>query len=163
MLTFQIREENSDNVVGYVVIKHKVGDFLNDGLDELVYPEGAYGLTLMAVLPSYRSMSLGTLLVFIAISEVQANGGRHLYLKNPLSDVYGFYIQLGFHPDPDGVDKRRQKFDDATSLPWLSESFLFAVKLQIGRSYPLWRGQVDIVHAILSSKTSPVFQFYQPH
>ena len=92
----------------------------------------------MSVLPSYRSMSLGTLLVFIATSEVQTNGGRHLYLKRPLSDVYGFYIQLGFHPDPDGVDKRQQQFDDLTSLPWLSETFRFAVKLKIDRGYPLW-------------------------
>ena len=161
-LTFQLFEENGRKVVGYVVIKHKFGDFLDDDRDELVYPGGAYELSLMAVLPSYRSMSLGTLLVFIATREVQANGGRHLYIVNPLSDVFGFYLKLGFHPDPGGDAIRQQKIDEATNFAFLSENFVFSTKLQMGRSHNLWRGQVDLLYTILLGKTAPLFQFHQP-
>ncbi|UYM15362.1 GNAT family N-acetyltransferase [Endozoicomonas euniceicola] len=161
-LIFQLFEENGGKVVGYVVIKHKFGDFLDDDRDELVYTKGAYGMSLMSVLPSYRSMSLGTLLVFIATREVQANGGRHLYIVNPLSDVFGFYLKLGFHPDPGGDAIRQQKIDEATNFTFLSENFVFATKLQIVRSHNLWRGQVDLLYTILLGKIAPLFQFHQP-
>ena len=145
-----------------VVVKHKFGDFLDDELDELVYPEGAYGLSLITLSPFYRNISLDTLLMFIVTREVQVNGGRHLYVINPLADVLGFYIRLGFHPDPGGATIRCQKLDDATNFAFVNANFTFTTKLQIGRSYPLWRGQVDIVQTILSNKIPPLFQLHQP-
>ena len=52
----------------------------------------------------YRNISLGAMLMFIIVREVQVNGGVYLYLRCPVLDSLGFYCQFGFYPAPENVE-----------------------------------------------------------
>ena len=129
--------------------------------DNPVYPEGAYGLRSIWVSVPYRNSSLGALLMYIITGEVQANGGKHLYLLRPTAKALGFYIQFGFHPDPDvAAGRRRFRLGHIKNSDHPEAEF--AEKILMSRDYLIWRGSVEIILIFLTKKVTSVFDFDRP-
>ncbi|MET4692998.1 hypothetical protein [Endozoicomonas lisbonensis] len=105
------------------------------------------------MLDAYRNISIGVLLMYLAVSEVWLNGGAYLYLMFPIFKAQGFYIQFGFHPAPEEASERHLLYEEwDTKVP-------LEKKLKESRSYLFWRGSVCIASELLMKKLNGVFIF----
>ncbi|UYM16594.1 GNAT family N-acetyltransferase [Endozoicomonas euniceicola] len=114
-----------------------------------------YAIKNILVLSSYRNISLGVLLMYLATREVRLNGGMHLYLMFPVFRSLGFYIQFGFHPAPEEVAERQFLYADKDR----NSKVLFEKEIKEARNYLFWRGPVDIASDLLMRKLKRTFIF----
>ena len=167
----EVNKKVGDATIVYQTDRFFMHNPLRASFNNPAYSEGAYGLRSINVSAPYRKNSLGTLLMFIATTEVQANNGKHLYILTPTEKAWGFYLQFGFHPDPKVVAAARLfrpdhvRSDDHTIMPShvKSDDHLdagFAKKnFFMGRNYLIWRGQVETALGLLISKVNSAFDF----
>ncbi|MET4696333.1 hypothetical protein [Endozoicomonas lisbonensis] len=114
---------------------------------------------------NYQGIGLGNLSIYLLIMEVRVNGGEYLYVSAPYLSALGFYIGIGFYPDPDeaalqqpkdranATRKSAQGFGDFTRL-FLNE------RLNSAKYFGMWKGSVEIIKANISEKVLTQFEAY---
>ncbi|WP_330924376.1 hypothetical protein [Candidatus Sororendozoicomonas aggregata] len=113
----------------------------------------------------YQFLSLGSLLIYIINTEVRVNGGEYLYLIDPVCSALGFYLRLGFMPDPDEV---REKDDltglsafSASPIPFFRNHYLNE-HLWLSRIYSRWRCCTETLNMTLIESVGKKFKYLQP-
>ena len=114
-----------------------------------------FAINSIQVTPPYRNISLGVLLLYLAIREVRINGGKHLYLMVPIFSALGFYIQFGFHPAPEEVSGTQ--FLDANKEQ--NSKVMLEKKIKESQDYIFWRSSVDIASDLVMRKLKGTFTF----
>lgn len=114
---------------------------------------------------NYQGIGLGSLLVYLLIMEVRVNGGEFLYVSAPYLSALGFYIGMGFYPDPDEAVLQQPK-DLANATKMSAQGFgdftrLFLnERLKSAKYFGMWKGSVEIVKANTSEKVLTQFEAY---
>ncbi|MCW7553819.1 GNAT family N-acetyltransferase [Endozoicomonas gorgoniicola] len=152
-------DDGSESLAGYIEAISNYDYFL---VGNPVSSECHYTVKFTEVYEAYRNRSLGALLMFIIVREVQANGGTYLYLAYPFTEVLGFYIQFGFYPAPEHVAYRHQTALNYRGGEVLESTIPFQEKIDMHRKYSLWRGNISVALELIMKKLNGVFSFHPP-
>ncbi|WP_330924373.1 hypothetical protein [Candidatus Sororendozoicomonas aggregata] len=89
----------------------------------------------------FQHLSLGSLLVYIIITEARLNGSNYLYLDYPIYTALGFYLKLGFFPDPISVMEVEDHELSALSGSTVADTrkHYLEEKLKLSRPYKRWK------------------------
>ena len=126
---------------------------------------GKFYVSSMFFEENYECIGLGSLLTYLLIMEVQVNGGEFLYVSAPFLSALGFYIGMGFYPDPDAVALQRPK-DIAKATGMSARGFgdfdrlLLNQRLDSAKYYGMWKGSIETVKANISKKVLTQFETY---
>ncbi len=124
-----------------------------------------YILSIIALEKNYQRLSLGSLLVYIINTEARKNGGEYFYIDSPELDALGFYLRLGFIPDPDELRKKddvcRLSTLSGSTSPYLRNHYLNE-KLVMIRDYVKWRGYTKTINTTLGVFVREKFKFLEP-
>ena len=115
----------------------------------------------------YQSLSLGSLLLYIINSEIRLNGGDYLYADYPKADALGFYLRLGFIPDPAEVRKIENLGNYFLSAPSGSDTHCsindyLEMKLMLSGTYSKWKCHTETLNTTLCEAMCKKFKFFQP-
>ena len=101
---------------------------------------------------------LGSLLMFVIVCEVQANGADYLYLALPSERVMGFYTQYGFFPAPENVTYKNHLVRRSKRYSWQPDPLISLQQaVEMRKKYGIWRGNVNSVHGLLMEKVTKYF------
>ncbi|WP_330924419.1 GNAT family N-acetyltransferase [Candidatus Sororendozoicomonas aggregata] len=150
-------KENDDYDAGYIIVSY--GDS---------YHNQRYVISTIAVDPAFQKLYLGSLLMYAAIKEVMINQGVFLYVFQPFPAALGFYIKLGFFPDPEGVIEEKKPLvnpeANLTGRYVIGEDVFYdafdekgLMYARLGRKHRYWQANVETAHNILYPKIISYF------
>ncbi len=124
-----------------------------------------YHLYNLALENNYQRLSLGSLLLYIINTEARLNGGGYFYIEYPLYTALGFYLKLGFFPDPEGVSESEKKYQLSASagadVSSIRNHYLNS-KLSLSRRYLFWRCHTEALNTKLCEAMCKKFKYLKP-
>lgn len=127
--------------------------------------EPQYTLKRITIDEKYRRLYLGSLLIYIISTEVHSNGSDYLYLETPAHDALGFYLRMGFFPDPD-VTRHKEQSTGLSELSGSTERYFrnkfLHMKMSQIRHFAAWRGYNELIKTQLSTVVYREFKFLDP-
>ncbi len=105
---------------------------------------------------------MGSLLVYIISVEVSLNGGEYLYVSAPLIFSLGFYLRLGFIPDPDEARHKESLYNlsgHGSGIP--DTKGYLSKKIEGAKCFNNWKCHTQSLNIKLSEALSNKFKFLQ--
>ncbi|WP_330924375.1 hypothetical protein [Candidatus Sororendozoicomonas aggregata] len=156
VLDLKLKEDS--NIAGVARIVGQPSDPVNK-------KERSYTLSDIMFYQEFQRFSLGSLLLYIINTEIRLNGGDCLYIESPAASAFGFYLRLGFIPDPHEAREKENGYRlsqfSGSSNPD-DRKFYLDRKLKMSRKYSYWKGYTELLNTKLCEKMCEKFKYLKP-
>ncbi|WP_330927434.1 hypothetical protein [Candidatus Sororendozoicomonas aggregata] len=134
--------------------------------DPVAKKESKFTLQAFSIFRDFQFLNLDSLLIYIVNTEVRLNGGEYLYVNNPLCENLGFFVQLGFIPDPKIVRiktiSRELTEPPEPDAPLDLRKDCLNQRLSLSRQYTDWKCLTALLNVALCEKMCEKFKLADP-